>query len=63
MSLSRARLAALDEHLRVNYIENQRYPGVLTGIYRHGELVHASPLGFRDIDNTKPVERLSLIHI
>tara|TARA_B110000014_G_scaffold259237_1_gene246687 strand:- start:648 stop:1847 length:1200 start_codon:yes stop_codon:yes gene_type:complete len=63
MSLSRVRLAALDEHLRVNYIENQRYPGVLTGIYRHGELVHASPLGFRDIDNRRPVERDTIFRI
>ena len=35
MGLSPARLAALDEHLRVNYIEKQKYTGVLTGIYRH----------------------------
>ena len=63
MGLSPARLAALDEHLRVNYIEKQKYTGVLTGIYRHGELVHCSPLGFRDVDNKRPVERDTIFRI
>ncbi|SVC81853.1 uncharacterized protein METZ01_LOCUS334707, partial [marine metagenome] len=63
MGLSPARLTALDEYLRTNYIEKQKYTGVLTGIYRQGELVHCSPLGFRDVDNKRPVERDTIFRI
>ena len=63
MSFSSRRLTALDEHLQKNYIESQRYSGVLTGIFRKGELVHASPIGLRDIENRKPVQRDTIFRI
>ena len=63
MGFSFKRLAALDEHLQKNYIESQRYSGVLTGIFRKGELVHASPIGLRDIENRKPVQRDTIFRI
>ena len=63
MGFSSRRLTALDEHLQKNYIENQRYSGVLTGIFRKGELVHASPIGLRDIENKKPVRRDTIFRI
>ena len=63
MGFSSKRLAALDEHLQKNYIESQRYSGVLTGIFRKGELVHASPIGLRDIENRKPVQRDTIFRI
>ena len=63
MGFSSGRLTALDEHLQKNYIENQRYSGVLTGIFRKGELVHASPIGLRDIENKKPVRRDTIFRI
>ena len=63
MGFSSKRLVALDEHLQKNYIESQRYSGVLTGIFRKGELVHASPIGLRDIENKKPVRRDTIFRI
>ena len=63
MGFSSKRLVALDEHLQKNYIESQRYSGVLTGIFRKGELVHASPIGLRDIENRKPVQRDTIFRI
>ena len=63
MGFSSKRLAALDEHLQKNYIESQRYSGVLAGIFRKGELVHASPIGLRDIENRKPVQRDTIFRI
>ena len=56
-------MTALDEHLRINYVEPQRYPGVLTGIYRDGELAHVSPIGLRDIEGNKPVQRDTIFRI
>ena len=63
MGFSSKRLVALDEHLQKNYIESQRYSGVLTGIFRKGELVHASPIGLRDVENKKPVQRDTIFRI
>ena len=63
MGFSKGRLTALDEHLRINYVEPQRYPGVLTGIYRGGELAHVSPIGLRDIEGNKPVQRDTIFRI
>ena len=63
MGLSADKLRTLDEHLRVNYIDQQRYAGVVTGICRHGELIHVSPLGFRDMERKLPVERDTIFRI
>ena len=36
---------------------------MLTGIFRKGELVHASPIGLRDVENKKPVQRDTIFRI
>ena len=63
VGLSSERLARIDEHLTRNYVNPGKIAGCMTLVARHGEIVHCSPLGLRDLERGRPMERDTLFRI
>ena len=51
-----ARLARLDRRL-ARWVDDGQLPGYLVTVARHGQLVHVSSAGYRDVEAGLPVER------
>jgi CubicO group peptidase (beta-lactamase class C family) len=49
------RLARIDAHFR-RYVEDGRLPGWLIAVARHGQVVHLSTYGHRDVEDDLPIE-------
>jgi hypothetical protein len=49
LGMSRVRLARLDEVMKRRYVDSGQLPGILTQIYRKGELVHTGMAGHMDL--------------
>lgn len=56
------RLARIDQHL-MRYVDDGRLPGWLILVSRHGQVVHASAYGSRDLEAGLPVESDTLFRI
>lgn len=63
VGFSSERLARIDRHLLTRYIEPGKIAGAMTVVCRHGEIVHASPLGRRDLERDLPMEDDTLFRI
>ncbi len=63
VGLSSERLARIDEHMTRRYIAPGKIAGCLTLVARRGEIVHCSPLGQRDLERGRPMERDTLVRI
>lgn len=63
VGFSSERLARIDRHLLARYIETGKIAGALTVVSRHGEIVHATPLGRRDIERNQPMTEDTLFRI
>ncbi len=63
VGLSASRLARLDEVMKRRYVESGQLPGVLTMIYRRGELAHTGMSGHIDLERNKPMREDAIFRI
>jgi CubicO group peptidase (beta-lactamase class C family) len=61
--MSSARLAHLDDVMRRRYVEAGWLPGMLTYVWRRGQLVHANCCGHIDIERQKPMREDAIFRI
>src|SRR2546423_10920958 len=61
--MSSARLARLDEVMKRRYVDGGYLPGMLTYIYRKGQLVHTGLCGRMDIERGKPMREDAIFRI
>ena len=63
VGLSKARLERLDRVMKRRYVDSGRLPGVLTLVYRRGELVHTGMSGHMDLERDKPMREDAIFRI
>src|SRR6267154_2737564 len=63
VGMSSARLARLDEVMKRRYVDGGYLPGMLTYIYRKGQLVHTALCGQMDIERGKPMREDAIFRI
>ena len=63
VGMSSARLARLDEVMKRRYVDGGYLPGMLTYIYRKGQLVHTGMCGQMDIERGKPMREDAIFRI
>jgi CubicO group peptidase (beta-lactamase class C family) len=63
VGMSSARLARLDEVMKRRYVDSGYLPGMLTHVYRKGQLVHTGICGEMDIERGKPMREDALFRI
>src|SRR5947199_3747999 len=63
VGMSPARLARLDEVMKRRYVDGGYLPGMLTYIYRKGQLVHTALCGQMDIERGKPMREDGIFRI
>jgi CubicO group peptidase (beta-lactamase class C family) len=63
VGLSSARLKTLDSVMRERYVESGALPGIITQIYRKGEVVHTGLCGQMDIERKKPMREDAIFRI
>jgi len=61
--LSTERLARLDRIMAAKYVETGRLPGILTQIYRRGEIVHTGMAGHIDLERRKAMREDAIFRI
>ena len=60
---SSARLARLDDVMRRRYVETGRLPGIITTIWRRGELAHTGISGHMDIERSTKMREDAIFRI
>lgn len=63
LGMSSARLARLDEVMKRRYVDGGYLPGLLTHIYRKGQLVHTGLCGQMDLERGKPMREDAIFRI
>ena len=63
VGMSSARLARLDEVMKRRYVDSGYLPGMLTYVYRKGQLVHTGICGQMDIERGKPMREDAIFRI
>ena len=63
VGMSSARLARLDEVMKRRYVDSGYLPGMLTQVYRKGQLVHTGICGQMDIERGKPMREDAIFRI
>ena len=63
VGMSSARLARLDEVMKRRYVDGGYLPGMLTYVYRKGELVHTAICGHMDLERGKPMREDAIFRI
>ncbi|HYU10953.1 MAG TPA: serine hydrolase domain-containing protein [Stellaceae bacterium] len=63
VGMSSARLARLDEVMKRRYVDGGYLPGMLTYIYRRGQLVHTGICGQMDLERGKPMREDAIFRI
>src|SRR5690348_13203818 len=63
VGMSSARLARLDEVMQRRYVDSGYLPGMLTCVYRKGELVHTGMCGRMDLERGKPMREDAIFRI
>jgi CubicO group peptidase (beta-lactamase class C family) len=63
VGLSAARLARLDEVMQRRYVDTGHLPGILTMVYRRGQLAHTGMAGHMDLERNKPMRDDALFRI
>jgi CubicO group peptidase (beta-lactamase class C family) len=61
--MSSARLKSLDRVMTARYVETGMLPGILTQVFRKGELVHTGMSGVMDIERNKPMREDAIFRI
>jgi CubicO group peptidase (beta-lactamase class C family) len=60
---SAARLARLDEVMKARYVDSGMLPGLLTQVYRRGELAHSGMSGHMDLERGKAMREDAIFRI
>ncbi|HEY7852861.1 MAG TPA: serine hydrolase domain-containing protein [Caulobacteraceae bacterium] len=63
VGLSTARLARLDEVMKSRYVDGGFLPGLITQVFRRGELVHCGLSGHMDRERDKPMREDAIFRI
>ena len=63
VGLSASRLARLDDVMATRYVETGRLPGILTMVYRRGELAHTGMSGHIDLERGKKMREDAIFRI
>ena len=63
VGMSSARLARLDEVMKRRYVDSGYLPGMLTYVYRKGQLVHTGICGQMDIERDMPMREDAIFRI
>lgn len=63
VGMSSARLTRLDEVMKRRYVDGGYLPGMLTYVYRKGQLVHTGMFGHMDIERDKPMREDAIFRI
>src|SRR5438105_13751042 len=63
VGMSAARLARLDDVMKRRYVDGGYLPGLLTYVYRKGQLVHTGICGQMDIERGKPMREDAIFRI
>ncbi|HEV2097539.1 MAG TPA: serine hydrolase domain-containing protein [Stellaceae bacterium] len=63
VGMSSARLARLDQVMKRRYVDGGYLPGMLTHIWRKGQLVHTGICGQMDIERGKPMREDAIFRI
>ena len=63
VGLSSSRLATLDRVMAQRYVDGGYLPGLLTQVYRKGELVHTGMAGHMDLERGKPMREDAIFRI
>jgi CubicO group peptidase (beta-lactamase class C family) len=63
VGMSSARLARLDEVMKRRYVDGGYLPGMLTYIYRKGQLVHTGLCGQMDIERGKKLREDAIFRV
>ena len=63
VGFSSARLARLDEVMKRRYVDGGDLPGLITQIYRRGELAHTGIAGQMDLERGKPMREDAIFRI
>jgi CubicO group peptidase (beta-lactamase class C family) len=63
VGMSSARLARLDEVMKRRYVDSGYLPGMLTYIYRKGQLVHTGMCGDMDLERGKKMREDAIFRI
>ena len=58
-----AQLRHIDRHLGERYVRPGKIAGALTLVARHGQIVHRSPLGQRDLERGSPMQEDTIFRI
>jgi CubicO group peptidase (beta-lactamase class C family) len=63
VGMSSARLQRLDEVMKRRYVDSGYLPGMLTYVWRKGQLIHTGICGHMDIERGKPMREDALFRI
>ena len=63
LGLSSTRLANLDRVMQERYVDTGLLPGILTQVYRDGQLAHCGMSGLMDIERAKPMREDAIFRI
>ena len=63
LGMSSSRLARLDQVMQQRYVDGGHLPGLLTYVYRRGQLVHTCLCGYIDIERRKPMREDAIFRI
>ena len=63
VGMSSARLARLEEVMKRRYVDGGYLPGMLTYVWRKGQLVHTGMCGHMDIERGKPMREDAIFRI
>jgi CubicO group peptidase (beta-lactamase class C family) len=61
--MSKQALDRLEDHLKRNYIDADRFPGTQLLVYRRGKIVHSTVQGFADLERKAPVKDDTIFRI
>jgi CubicO group peptidase (beta-lactamase class C family) len=61
--MSSARLARLDQVMKRRYVDSGYLPGLLTLVYRQGDLVHTGLCGHIDLERNRPMREDAIFRI
>ncbi|MBV9827780.1 MAG: serine hydrolase, partial [Alphaproteobacteria bacterium] len=63
VGMSAVRLARLDEVMKSRYVDSGYLPGMLTYVWRKGELVHTGLCGHMDIERDRKMREDAIFRI
>jgi CubicO group peptidase (beta-lactamase class C family) len=63
VGMSSARLKQLDQVMKRRYVDGGYLPGILSHVYRKGQLVHTGICGHMDIERDKPMREDAIFRI